>query len=188
MKKIICALLTVICALPTVSAAADRNPFFGALEHQIALNAGWGVNAGYIVPPPTQFVPYTTFQAQYSIPATFFGMPARQSLNAIMNVGYDDKYGWDWMDFTIPIVMLSGDFSPFYGERWYTGIGAGMGFQAQQNHRISSKLVFEFKVLFGYKITERWGAEIFVQHMSNGNTAPENNSYGFYGLGVNYSF
>ena len=32
------------------------------------------------------------------------------------------------------------------------------------------------------------GIEVYAHHFSNGNTAPENNSYAFYGLGLTYSF
>ena len=40
----------------------------------------------------------------------------------------------------------------------------------------------------GYRITDHIGAELFVQHFSNGNTAEENHSYAFYGTGLTYSF
>ena len=67
-------------------------------------------------------------------------------------------------------------------------MGAGVGLQAQQNDRIGSKLVFQFKVTFGYNFNEKWAAELFIQHFSNANTADENNSYAFYGLGLTCNF
>ncbi|MBQ3039208.1 MAG: acyloxyacyl hydrolase, partial [Alphaproteobacteria bacterium] len=70
----------------------------------------------------------------------------------------------------------------------YTFIGFGAGFQAQQNERIGSKLIFGFKLGAGYHISECTSVEVFAHHFSNGNTAPENNSYAFYGLGITYSF
>jgi hypothetical protein len=67
-------------------------------------------------------------------------------------------------------------------------MGLGIGMQGQQNERIGSKLLFGFKLGAGYRITECIALELFMQHYSNGNTAPENNSYAFYGLGMTYSF
>ena len=165
------------------------NPYFGdGHEHQLALNFGYGVNSGIIVPPPTQFVPFIMMHAQYSQPTTFFKLPARQSLNVHQTLGFGKKYGWNWEKFTIPIAMLSGDVAILHGKNWYFGPGIGVGMQAQQNDRIGSKLVFTLKITGGYRITDHIGAELFVQHFSNGNTAEENHSYAFYGTGLTYSF
>ncbi len=185
MKKI---LYTLLLSITTMTANAETNPFFGDYENQIAFNFGWGVNSGIIVPPPTQWVPFIMLHVQYSQPTEFFLLPARKSLNIFQTLGSGEKYGWQWDKYTIPIVMLSEDVIPFYGDDWYTFIGLGVGMQAQQNERIGSKLIFGFKLGAGYKITDCTSAEIFVHHMSNGNTAPENNSYAFYGLGITYSF
>lgn len=169
-------------------AHAETNTFFSGYENQIAFNVGTGVNSGFLIPPPSQFVPYTMFQFQYSQPTTFFRLPARQSLSLIMNVGYGKKYGWHWDKYTIPIVMLSEDVILADWHDWYFYTGIGVGMQGQQNERIGSKLLFGFKLGTGYKITDCVGIELFMQHMSNGNTAPENNSYAFYGMGLTYSF
>lgn len=185
MKKF---LIFIYLALPIAVHADIPNPFFGDYEHQVALNVGAGVNSGFLIPPPSQFVPYTMFDLKYSIPATFFRMPARQSIGVVMNVGYGDKYGWDWDGYTIPIALLSMDVALVSLGDFYAGAGIGAGMQLHQNERIGSKLIFGFKLFTGYKISERWRGELFVQHFSNGNCAPENHSYGFYGLGVNYSF
>ena len=185
MKKILCA---VILSAVGLGARADVNPFFNGYDNQIAFNVGAGVNSGFLVPPPTQFVPYTMYQFQYSQPTSFFRLPARKSLNVVMNIGYGEKYGWHWDDFTIPIVVMSEDVALVYGRDWYTFLGIGVGMQLQQNERIGSKLVFGFKLGAGYHLSECTAIEAFVQHFSNGNTAPENNSYAFYGLGMVYSF
>ena len=79
MKKIAISFFTLIFA--TSAALADTNPFMGEHNHQIALNVGAGVNSGFIVPPPTQFVPFVFLHFQYSQPTTFFKVPARQSIN-----------------------------------------------------------------------------------------------------------
>lgn len=174
--------------LATSNAMADFNPFMGKNENQVAFNFGYGVDSGIIVPPPARFVPFFIFHGQYSQPTTFFKVPARQSLNVAQTVGMGKKYGWKWDKFSIPIAFLSEDVSLLYGNRWYTGVGAGVGLQAQQNERLGAKLLFQFKLSAGYRITERFGTEFFVQHFSNANTAHANHSYAFYGLGMNYSF
>lgn len=185
MKKIVFALLISSVG---ATAYAETNPFFNGYDNQIAFNVGAGVNSGFLIPPPSQFVPYTMYQFQYSQPTTFFRLPARMSINATVNVGYGQKYGWHWDDFSIPIGLLSEDIALFYGRDWYTFIGLGVGMQLQQNERIGSKLLFGFKMGAGYHISECTAIEAFMQHFSNGNTAPENNSYAFYGLGLVYSF
>ena len=186
MKKFIYAFLSVFLVAPTY--ASESNPFFDGYTQQVSLNLGYGVNSGFLLPPPTQWVPFVMMQIQYSQPATFFGLPARKSLNIIQTLGHGKKYGWHWDKYTIPIAMISGDVIPFHGDKWYSFIGMGAGFQAQQNERIGSKLLFGFKLGAGYKLSPCTAAEIFMQHFSNGNTAPENNSYAFYGLGLTYSF
>lgn len=188
MKKI--SLVLVFLAAPTMAYANNAyNPFFGETQNQIAVNIGQGVNSGFLVPPPSQFVPfYMLPNIQYSQPTTFFTMPARQSLNFGETVGMGHAYGWDWGDFSIPMLWASGDVALLYGTDWYIGPGVGVGFQAHENDRLGAKLVFQFKIAGGYRFTDTWGAEVFVQHFSNGNTADENSSYAFYGLGVTYNF
>lgn len=187
MRKI----LYVLCGLvlsTNVARAECVNPFLNGYENQVAFNFGFGVNDGFLIPSPTEFVPFNMFHLQYSQPTTFFGVAARQSLNVIQTLGHGSKYGWQWDKYTIPIAMLSMDVSPWYGDDWYTFVGVGAGFQAQQNKRIGSKLIFSFKLGAGYRISECTSVEVFAHHFSNGNTAPENNSYAFYGLGITYSF
>ena len=172
----------------TAMARADVTPFFGEYNNQVALNFGYGVNSGFLLPPPTQFVPFVMANVQYSQPTTFFRLPARRSINIIQTLGHGKKYGWHWDKYTIPIAMLSEDVALAAGDDWYTFVGLGVGMQAQQNERIGSKLLFGFKLGAGYKLSECVAAEVFVHHFSNGNTAPENNSYAFYGVGMVYNF
>lgn len=188
MKKIVTILGGLVCVVCIVPAHAF-NPFMGENENQIAVNIGQGVNSGFIIPPPEQFVPfYMLPNIQYSQPTTFFKLPARQSLNFGETVGMAKKYGWDWPDYSIPMIFASGDVALLYGCNWYLSAGAGVGLQAKQNERLGAKLLFQFKLIAGYRFTEHWGGEFFIQHFSNANTADENNSYAFYGLGVTYSF
>lgn len=188
MRKTILSLLILPILAINPAHADEYNPFFGDHERQFGFHMGAGVNSGLIVPPPEQFVPFAMVQIQYSLPTTFFEMPARYSLNVVETIGWGRKYGWEWQDYSIPIAYLSEDIALFWGEDWYFGTGLGVGMQAQQNDRIGSKLLFGFKLMAGYHITERINIELFMQHFSNGNTAPENNSYAFYGLGLVYNF
>ena len=171
-----------------ICAANASNPFMGDAENQVAFYLAQGFDNGYIVPLPYHPVPFYIAQIQYSQPTTFFRLPARQSLNIGETAGFDKRYGWDWREFTTPIAMASGDIAPIYGDNWYAGIGAGVGLQARQNDRLGAKLLFQFKLFYGYRINERWGVEIYGQHFSNANTAKQNYSYAFYGMGVNYNF
>ncbi len=187
MTKIVFSFITLL--ILTTAANADFNPFMGDYENQIAINIGQGVNSGFLIPPPSQFVPfYMLPNIQYSQPTTFFKLPARQSLNFGETVGMGRKYGWNWKKLSIPMIFASGDVALLYGPDWYFATGAGVGLQAKENDRLGAKLLFQFKITGGYRFNDRWGMEIFVQHFSNANTAEENHSYAFYGAGVIYNF
>ncbi len=185
MKKVAFAIFSLFFAM---CAHASDNPFTGNYDNQFALHLGAGVNSGFIIPPPTQWVPFTFVHFQYSQPTTFFKLPARQSINIGQTIGWGEKYGWDWKKFTIPMIFLSEDIALFHNEKWYFATGIGVGLQAQQNERLGAKLLFQFKLMGGYKINDRWALELFIQHFSNANTADENNSYAFYGAGFTYNF
>ena len=186
MKKIAISLCTLIFA--TCAAYADTNPFMGEYKNQIAFNIGQGVNSGFLIPPPTQLVPFYMLHIQYSQPTTFFKIPARQSINIGQTLGFGSKYGWDWDQYTIPMIFLSEDIALAHGDNWYFATSIGVGLQAQQNERLGAKLLFQFKLIGGYRINDKWGIELFIQHFSNANTAPENHSYAFYGAGFTYNF
>lgn len=188
MRVFTAVLFTLIFTGAQAFAAAGKNTFTGTYKNQLSFDIGQGINSGFILPPPNQFVPFNLFSIRYSQPTTFFGIPARQSLNINQTLGYGDKYGWHWRDYTIPMVMLSGDVRLSEYKNFYVASGAGIGMQAQQNERLGAKLLFQFKVIAGWHINDKWGFEIFMHHFSNGNTADENYSYAFYGVGVNYNF
>ena len=187
--RFLCCLL-VSCFLSFVSCdAVALNPFFGDKQNQVAFHFGAvGLNSGLLIPPPIQFVPFNFVHFQYSIPSTFFRLPARQSLNVVQTFGWGVARGWSWYKYSIPIAVLTQDVALWHNDIHYFAVGAGMGFQAQENERIGSKLVFSFRITYGFRIAENTRLEIFAQHFSNGNTAPENNSYAFYGIGVTRSF
>lgn len=170
------------CILPEV------NPFMGTYQQQIAFGIGQGFDTGILLPPPVRPVPFYIFSVQYSQPTTFFRVPARRSVNISETLGLNRKYGWEWQDYTIPMIYFTEDIALFRYHRIYAGLGAGAGLQAKQNKRIGSKLLFQFKLTFGYNFNEKWAMELFIQHFSNANTADENNSYAFYGLGITYNY
>ena len=191
MKKIAIILLSLI--LPNLTWARDyvlpdRNPFMGTYQEQIAFGIGQGFDTGILLPPPVRPVPSYIATFQYSQPTTFFRVPARRSLNISETLGLNRKYGWEWQDYTIPMIYFTEDIALFRYDSIYAGLGAGAGLQAKQNKRIGSKLIFEFKLTFGYNLDEQWAMEFFIQHFSNANTADENNSYAFYGLGFTYNY
>lgn len=191
MKKILAVLFALV--LPNLAMAdscilPEENPFMGTYQQQVAFGIGQGFDTGILLPPPVRPVPFYIGTIQYSQPTTFFRIPARRSLNVSMTLGLNEKYGWKWQDFTIPMIYFTEDIALFRYERLYAGLGAGVGLQAQENKRLGAKLIFEFKVTFGYNFNDKWAAELFIQHFSNANTAEENNSYAFYGLGFTYNY
>lgn len=191
MKKIF--LVLPIMLIPSITMAdscilPENNPFMGTYQQQIAFGFGQGFDTGILLPPPTRPVPFYIGTIQYSQPTTFFRVPARRSLNISETLGLREKYGWKWQDYTIPMVYITEDIALFRYHNLYAGLGAGAGLQAKQNERIGSKLIFQFKVTVGYNFNKKWATEFFIQHFSNANTADENNSYAFYGLGFTYNY
>ena len=185
MKKILYTLFAI--SMPAI-ANADTNPFFNGYDNQVALNFGWGVDSGFLIPAPVRWTPFIMLHAQYSQPTTFFRLPARRSLNITQTLGFGTSRGWHWDKYTIPIVTLSEDVILAHGKNWYFYSGLAVGMQAQQNERIGSKLLFGFKLGSGYRLSECTNLELFAQHYSNGNTAPQNYSYAFFGAGLTYNF
>ncbi len=185
MKKILCSLLIISA---TTTANADTNPFFNGYDNQVTVNFGWGVDDGFLIPAPVKWVPFIMLHAQYSQPTEFFRLPARKSINITQTLGSGTSRGWHWDKYTIPIATLSEDVILAHGKNWYFYSGLAVGMQMQQNERIGSKLLFGFKLGTGFKLSECTNLELFAQHYSNGNTAPENNSYAFFGAGLSYNF
>lgn len=166
----------------------DRDPFMGKYENQISVGIGQGFDTGILFPPPVRPVPFYIGTITYSQPTTFFRIPARQNINISQTVGFGEKNGWKWDDYTIPIGYLTEDIALFRYKFFYMGTGAGVGLQVKENARLGAKLLFEFKVTFGFNINEQWATELFIQHFSNANTADDNHSYAFYGLGITHNF
>ena len=191
MKTKLLFLLPII--LPNIALADDwflpeRNPFTGTYQNQMFYGIGQGFDTGILLPPPVRPVPFYIGTITYSQPTTFFRIPARRSLNISETLGLGSKNGWDWTDYTIPIGYATEDIALFRYKRLYMGLGAGVGLQVKENKRLGAKLLFQFKVTIGVNITQEWATELFIQHFSNANTAEDNHSYAFYGLGLTHNF
>lgn len=144
-------------------------------------------------------VPYNMIQLTYSQPTDFFRIMARRNLSAVQNIGYGSKYTyttqaqgtfeWNWTDYSVQIAMITWDVAIIYTKHFYFGAGAGFAIQGKQNEREGTKFLLPFKLFLGYHFADRWNAEIFTQHFSNGDTGgAANYSYNFYGLGIAYNF
>ncbi len=191
MKKIFIPLFILFLSLPAIANEyflPENKTFMGTYQNQVGFGIGQGFDTGWILPPPTRPVPFYIGTFTYSQPTTFFRVSARRSINISETLGLDKKYGWKWQDYTIPMIYLTEDILLLDCNDFYVATGAGLGLQAQENERLGAKLIFQFKVTFGYHINERWSTEFFVQHFSNANTADENHSYAFYGLGFTYNY
>lgn len=189
-KKILLLLMLVSPNLALADSwfLPDNDPFMGKYENQISFGIGQGFDTGFIVPPPVHPVPFYIGTITYSQPTTFFRIPARRNLNLSGVVGFGEKYGWEWENYSTPMVYLTEDIALLRYHKFYAGMGAGAGLQANENKRLGAKLIFEFKITFGFNITDTWATELFIQHFSNANTADDNHSYAFYGLGLTRNF
>jgi hypothetical protein len=191
MKKtcvILSALFIPLSAFADSCILPEKNPFMGTYQNQIGFGLGQGFDTGWLLPPPVRPVPFYIGSFTYSQPTTFFRVPARRSINISETLGLHEKYGWKWQDYTIPMIYVTEDIALFRYQRLYAGMGAGAGLQAQENERLGAKLLFQFKVTFGYNFNKRLAGELFIQHFSNANTAEENHSYAFYGVGFTYNY
>lgn len=191
MKKVLLFLL--VSVFPNIAMAdpwflPEHDPFMGKYKNQMFYGVGQGFDTGILLPPPVRPVPFYIGTITYSQPTTFFRIPARRNLNVSLVAGFGEKNGWKWDDYTTPVGYLTEDIALFRYHRLYMGTGAGVGLQVRENKRLGAKLVFQFKVTFGLNITDEWATELFIQHFSNANTADENNSYAFYGLGLTHNF
>lgn len=113
---------------------AAENPFMGEYKNQVAFHLGQGVNSGFIIPPPTQFVPFYMLHFQYSQPTTFFSLPARQSINVGQTLGFGKKYGWNWDDYTIPMIFLSEDIALFYNDNGILQQGLALDYRPNKTN------------------------------------------------------
>ncbi|MBO7052938.1 MAG: acyloxyacyl hydrolase [Alphaproteobacteria bacterium] len=190
-RKIVLSLIFLCCssvAWADSCVLPEENPFFGKYKNQISFSIGQGFDTGILLPPPVRPVPFYIATFQYSQPTTFFRVPAKRSINLSGVFGLHAKNGWEWQDYSVPIIYFTEDIALFKLDKFFIGTGAGAGLQAKENDRLGTKLLFQFKVTAGYSFNKKWAMEIYAQHFSNANTDHNNYSYAFYGLGVTYNY
>ena len=190
-RKIVLSLVFLCCSSVVWADSCilpDKNPFFGKYQNQVGFSLGHGFDTGIILPPPVRPVPFYIGTLQYSQPTTFFRVPAKRSINISGAIGLHEKYGWNWQDYSVPIIYFTEDIALFKMDSVFMGMGAGAGLQGKENDRLGTKLLFQFKMTLGYSFNEKWAMEIYAQHFSNANTDQNNHSYAFYGLGITYNY
>ncbi|MCL2737504.1 MAG: acyloxyacyl hydrolase [Alphaproteobacteria bacterium] len=186
MKKLILVPVFMLCGF---AAAADfAPPMFGGHRNQIAINVGQGTDATWLLPLPGRRAWFAMYEFRYSQPNSFFRLPGRQNLNIAYIHGWRDDDNWAWTDVTVPLFYWSQDAVLYSTRNWYHGGGMGVGMQLQENDRIGTKLIFAFKLFSGYRLSDTWNMELFMQHFSNGSTSDANYSYNFFGVGFVRNF
>ena len=201
MKKFIIPLSIILAPAAAIAEfyPADTNSFFGKAQNQIMLSLGRGFDSGELIifEHINKPAPFYMASLTYSQPGTFFRLPARQSINLIKTQGfsngnYNGKCVFNgkcqWHDYSNEIFMLSEDVALFWTNRWYAGAGMGAAMAGKQTERENTKFLLGYKLFVGYRFTESWNAEFFMQHFSNGDTGEENNVYDFFGLAAAFNF
>jgi len=174
MKKI--SVFIFITAVPTMSLAA-QNPMFGINhEDSFAIYAGQSIRGDGIDSS-------TMLMLQYSQPATFLRLPVRTNVQVLQNIDYGSDSN---LSFTA--LGISWDASFFDWQGIYVGAGIGPYIRSTTDDRVDSRFVFGEKVFIGANLSDRWRAEIFAMHFSNGDLTPVNLGFNFAGLSLGYSF
>ncbi|MDR0726446.1 MAG: acyloxyacyl hydrolase [Rickettsiales bacterium] len=171
-----------------MSAIAANSPFFGkGHENSIAIYAAQGTGGGtmfkLIQPVLWDFEPMTALMVQYSQPLKIFRLPARQSLHFVQNLSYESDRGLSFF-----AAGISWDVALLNWNGFYFGTGLGPYMRDSRDRRVESRLVFGEKVFIGKNINDRWRAEIFTLHFSNGNFTSVNDGFNYAGLAISCSF
>ncbi|MCL2748558.1 MAG: acyloxyacyl hydrolase [Alphaproteobacteria bacterium] len=190
MRKLFVFLLFVFIAVPAVASKSEKrdNPFFGNYKNQLGLYIGHSVGPGPILrvlPNQNwQSEPFEQIAFQYSQPFEFFRLPARQNVHATLFWRHGD------VDVrTLPAAGLSWDVALLQLCGFYFGAGLG-GFIKPDyaRDRQDSLFMFGSKLFFGYRISQRWSAEIYTHHFDNGGLTSINGGYNFVGGAVLVNF
>ena len=180
-----------VCLMPyalcLVFGARAENPFFHDTENQIALHVGHSVGPGPIrnmIPNGDwRSEPFEQVMFTYSQPFEFFRLPGRQNMHIGGNIGYSGM-----TNYTNPVGGISWDTALLWSHDFYFGAGAGMYIKLNHDDRMDSLLMFGSKIFIGWRFTEIWSAEIYVQHFDNGGTTMVDGGYNFIGLGALWNF
>ncbi len=170
MKKLTCILSLVSCFLALPVAA---NVMFGDAQNQFKILGGYAVSE-------TEFEKPSKFaMLEYAQPVTFLRLDSRINLHTGLAANGDND--WGFVGGSLDVALLSlGNF--------YAGAGIGAFYRSAATPRLDSRFTFGQRVFIGYKITQRWTAEAFAQHFSNGDITDRNLGYNFAGIGVVWSF
>lgn len=119
------------------------------------------------------------FMLQYSQPATVFRLDGRQNLH----VGHvlDGNTPWSFAGASLDVILAS-------YRRVYAGAGIGGFIRTQETERLNSRFTFGERAFIGCRITPTFGAEVFIQHFSNGDLTDKNLGYNFLGLSGSINF
>lgn len=185
MKKTI-TFFALLAFLPSFAMAS--NPMFAEnAENSIALYIGQGTGSGTLFklvdPILWDFESMTNLMLQYSQPMNIFRLPSRMNFNIVQNFGYHNTEG---LSFTA--IGVSWDIALLNWRGFYLGLGVGPYMRDSKDRYVESRLVFGEKFFIGKNISDKWRAEIFTLHFSNGDFTETNHGFNFAGIAVNYSF
>lgn len=175
-------------ALLYAQAAFANNPMFANnTQNSITLYTGQGTGSGSLFklvdPFMWDFEPMTMLMLQYSQPSELFRLPSRINLSFVQNFGYHHNHGLSFM-----AVGISWDVAVINWNGFYLGVGIGPYMRDSRDRYVESRLVFGEKFFIGKNLTDRWRAEFFTLHFSNGDFTEINRGFNYTGLAINYSF
>ena len=178
----------IFITMTPLMAFARENPMFGnGYENSITFYTAQGTGSGtlfkLIEPDLWKINNMTVFMLQYSQPTTIFRLPGRQSLHAMQNIAYGSNTG-----LSFGALGISWDASFFDWAGYYTGFGLGPYLRDSRDRWVESRLVFGVKFFVGKRLSDRWSAEFFTIHFSNGNFTEKNEGFNFAGFSIGYSF
>ena len=157
-----------IAAIIPLCASASYNPMFGDNhKNSVSVHLGQGTGPGSLF--------------KLVNPGQWDFMP--QTMIIVQNFGYNSSRGLSFLG-----VGISWDVVPFSWCGFYIGGGLGPYMRDSHDRYVSSRLVFGEKLFIGKNISDKWRAEFFTLHFSNGDFTEINRGFNFTGLAVNYSF
>ena len=169
------------------TATADTNIMFGDKINSVTLYASQSTGSGALLkliqPGIWDFSPQTLLMAQYSQPMQFFRLDSRLNLNIVQNIAYNSNHGLSFFGMGISI-----DTALLQYHDWYMGIGIGPYMRDKMDRWVDSRLVFGEKFFIGKNLNDRWHAEFFTIHFSNGNFTDPNLGFNFTGFSIGYKF
>ena len=171
-----------------VPIVASANPMLAdgtqnSISISVAQSTGNKGLGQLVAPWDWKFSPQTVIIAQYSQPVTLLRLPARINISALQNIAYHSADGASFGAVGVSWDVVLGSMCG-----WYFGVGIGPYMRDSGDKYVESRLVFGEKVFVGKNIGDRWRAELFTLHFSNGDFTELNSGFNYLGLGVHYNF